>query len=125
MEMMVNAPNWAMLMDILALGASVSLGFLGVVLYHALAGPTERRCFLAFTRGPLPDLREAAPGVSAHLAEIVMKAMAYDPAARWPSAGPGPAPCGWRRGPARSSPAGPPSAQWHRIDQTSATRPSR
>ena len=60
---------------------------LGVVLYSALAGPGERRCFLAFTRGPLPELAELVPAAAPELAAAVMKAMAYDPRERWATAG--------------------------------------
>lgn len=91
--------------------ASSDLYSTGVTLYRLLTGswpfdaatPAETEA-LVLTGSHVP-LRDAAPHVSRRLADRVAKAMAYDPAARYPSAGalhdalgaPGLTPRAWQR----------------------------
>ena len=65
----------------------------GVVLYEMLSGEppftgdSAIAIALAHTRDPIPDIRRAAPGISAPLAAVVERSLAKDPAERFSDAG--------------------------------------
>ncbi len=65
---------------------------LGAVLYYVLSGASpyaaasSEAVLTAVRRGPPPPIEEREPGTPADLVTIVAKAMARDPAARYPSA---------------------------------------
>ncbi|MBA3287511.1 MAG: serine/threonine protein kinase, partial [Acidimicrobiia bacterium] len=64
----------------------------GVLLFELLAGdppfdaPTPVATAIAHRDAPVPDVRDRRPDVPDHVADVVARAMAKDPAARFPSA---------------------------------------
>jgi serine/threonine-protein kinase len=79
--------------DSKSVDARADIWSLGVVLYEALTGksphadePNVARLLRAIEEKPAPPVQERAPWVSAEVAAVVHRAIALDPAQRYPSA---------------------------------------